>query len=83
MRPLPVSIRMSEVLSRLYADLTGEAPRLVPLSLSLDWARGNPKLSRLGAPREALVGRLRRQLAGAEARAKSEERNQAETEYQT
>ena len=37
-RPLPVSVRMGTALGLLWSDLTGEAPRLIPLPLALDWA---------------------------------------------
>lgn len=37
-RALPVPLRMGTILSLLWADLTGFAPRLIPLPLALDWA---------------------------------------------
>lgn len=36
--PIPVSIRMSTVLGLLWSELTGEAPKLIPLPIALDWA---------------------------------------------
>lgn len=38
-QPVPVSVRMSTALSLLWADLTGTAPRLIPLPLAIDWAK--------------------------------------------
>lgn len=37
-RALPVPLRMGTILGLLWADLTGSAPRLIPLPLALDWA---------------------------------------------
>lgn len=37
-RPLPVSVRIGTALGLLWSDLKGEAPRLIPLPLALDWA---------------------------------------------
>lgn len=36
-RPLPVSVRIGTALGLLWSDLVGEAPRLIPLPLALDW----------------------------------------------
>ena len=38
-QPVPVAVRLSTALSLLWADLTGTAPRLIPLPLAVDWAR--------------------------------------------
>ncbi len=38
-RPVPVAVRISTALSLLWADLTGTAPRLIPLPLAVDWAK--------------------------------------------
>ena len=38
-QPIPVAVRLSTALSLLWADLTGTAPRLIPLPLAVDWAR--------------------------------------------
>lgn len=38
-QPVPVAVRLSTALSLLWADLTGTAPRLIPLPLAIDWAR--------------------------------------------
>ena len=38
-QPVPVAVRLSTTLSLLWADLTGTAPRLIPLPLAVDWAR--------------------------------------------
>ena len=38
-RPVPVAVRISTALSLLWADLTGTAPRLIPLPLAVEWAR--------------------------------------------
>lgn len=35
---VPVAVRISTTLSLLWAELTGTAPRLIPLPLSVDWA---------------------------------------------
>jgi Fe-S-cluster containining protein len=37
-QPVPVAVRISTTLSLLWADLTGTAPRLIPLPLAVDWA---------------------------------------------
>jgi Fe-S-cluster containining protein len=37
--PIPVSVRVGTVLGLLWAAVSGSAPRLIPLPLSLDWAR--------------------------------------------
>ena len=37
-QPVPVAVRISTTLSLLWADLTGNVPRLIPLPLALDWA---------------------------------------------
>ena len=37
-RPVPVAVRISTTLSLLWAELTGTAPRLIPLPLAFDWA---------------------------------------------
>ena len=37
-RPVPVAVRISTALSLLWAELTGTAPRLIPLPLAIDWA---------------------------------------------
>jgi hypothetical protein len=37
-RPVPVAVRISTALSLLWAELTGTAPRLIPLPLAVDWA---------------------------------------------
>jgi Fe-S-cluster containining protein len=37
-RPIPVSVRIGTILGLLWSDLDGEAPRLIPLPLALDWA---------------------------------------------
>jgi Fe-S-cluster containining protein len=36
--PIDVSIRVSTVLGLLWSDLTGRAPRLIPLPIAIDWA---------------------------------------------
>ena len=38
-QPVPVAVRLSTALSLLWADLSGTAPRLIPLPLAVDWAR--------------------------------------------
>ncbi|MBS0171737.1 MAG: YkgJ family cysteine cluster protein [Nitrospira sp.] len=38
-RPVPVAVRISTTLSLLWAELTGTAPRLIPLPLAVDWAK--------------------------------------------
>lgn len=38
-RPVPVALRISTALSLLWADLTGTAPRLIPLPLAVTWAK--------------------------------------------
>ena len=38
-QPVPVAVRLSTALSLLWADLTGTAPRLIPLPLAVDLAR--------------------------------------------
>ncbi len=38
-RAIPVSVRISTALGLLWSELTGSAPRLIPLPLALDWAR--------------------------------------------
>lgn len=35
---VPVAVRISTTLSLLWAELTGTAPRLIPLPLAVDWA---------------------------------------------
>lgn len=37
-QPVPVAVRISTTLSLLWAELTGTAPRLIPLPLAVDWA---------------------------------------------
>ena len=37
--PIPVSVRAGTVLGLLWAAVSGNAPRLIPLPLALDWAR--------------------------------------------
>jgi len=36
--PIDVSIRVSTVLGVLWAEATGQAPRLIPLPIAIDWA---------------------------------------------
>ena len=50
-----VSLRLSETFARLFAALLKETPRIVPLTLSLAWARQNPNVSSLGAQGGALL----------------------------
>ncbi len=38
-RPVPVALRIGTALSLLWADLTGTAPRLIPLPLAVTWAK--------------------------------------------
>jgi len=41
--PIPVAVRIGTVLGLLWSALTGDAPRLIPLPLALDWARQHRK----------------------------------------
>ncbi len=38
-KPVPVAVRISTTLSLLWAELTGTAPRLIPLPLAVVWAK--------------------------------------------
>jgi Fe-S-cluster containining protein len=44
--PIDVSIRVSTVLGLLWADVTGQAPRLIPLPLAMDWAERHDETAR-------------------------------------
>ena len=57
-RPLPISIRLSEALARVWAELYRERPLTVPLTLALRWTRGRPKTKTGGAPGRWLLDRL-------------------------
>jgi Fe-S-cluster containining protein len=43
--PIPVSVRIGTVLGLLWANVSGSAPRLIPLPLALDWARQHREAS--------------------------------------
>ena len=44
--PIDVSIRVSTVLGVLWADVTGQAPRLIPLPIAMDWAERHDETAR-------------------------------------
>ena len=46
---VPISIRLSEVLARLWADATQTSLQLVPLPLALNWSADNQDLKGVGA----------------------------------
>ena len=52
---LPVSIRMSEGLTWLWASMTKEKPKYVPLVLSLKWAGENPATRSIGADPKRMI----------------------------
>jgi Fe-S-cluster containining protein len=52
---LPVSMRMNEALAWLWASMTKQKPRYIPLALSLKWSAENPGTSVIGADPERMV----------------------------
>jgi Fe-S-cluster containining protein len=66
-RKLPVSLKLTEALVRLSADLMGGEPRAVPLPLALTWVANHPAGRPLAADSEqmlnALLHHLRRGIA--------------------
>ena len=45
--PIDVSIRVGTVLGVLWAQLTGQAPRLIPLPIAMDWAERHNDTARV------------------------------------
>ena len=45
--PINVSIRVSTVLGLLWSELTGQAPRLIPLPIAIDWAEHHEEKARV------------------------------------
>jgi Fe-S-cluster containining protein len=56
--PLPVPVRIGTVLGLLWAGITGNAPRLIPLPLALDWARQHREACGRRWPGAQLIDRM-------------------------
>jgi Fe-S-cluster containining protein len=62
---LPLSIRLSQALTRMWAAMTGRPPQLIPFILALEWTRENPSIRSLAAEPRTLVGAFEEQVRAA------------------
>jgi len=59
---LPVSVRLNEALTWLWAAMTRQPPGLVPLTLALDWAEKTGPLRLVAANAEAMIEHISRDI---------------------
>ncbi len=52
---LPVSMRLNEALTWLWASMTREKPRYIPLVLSMKWTQENQKTRVIGADAKSMI----------------------------